>query len=170
MPAIHKIAFLGFFGVAMRLIMAAANGRIPDQWKLPAGGGVFVVFTVAALIQMGGEKARIAMKKTDNRLIRRVLARHLLPLRERPDDEREILLKAYQRVEGPLVVRSIQVLNQAISLGAAILLIGVLLALITFLVPVLGGMMILGGGVLFLFFRYGIGHRNQVPGKVTDKA
>lgn len=170
MPAIGQVAFLGSFMVSLRLIMMAAHGQIPDQWELAAGVGVFVVLAGASLIQMGQEKTAIAMRQTIVRLIRRILARHLLPLRERTDEERVPLLKAYHRVEPFFVNRSTQVLNQILALGAAMLLIGVLLTLLTVLVPPLGLTMIVGGIGLFLYFRYRITHCVPVPAEVTARA
>ena len=169
-PVLNRICFLGSFGLSLKAITSAAKGKIPEHQHLLVALGILGVFTVAGIIRWAGSRIESSFRKASVAMIRRVVAGHLVRGRELGREEAKTVLADFRKVESRFVKTCSRILVDFMDLLAALFLIGVLTSLITWVLPVVGLLMVVGGLVTFSFFRFRIRRRKEISQESSAEA
>lgn len=151
LPILNRIAILGSFGLAMKLIIAAARGEIHPEWRWATALGIVLAFGLAGLLRRTGEQVSLALESSSLRIARRILAENLIKARELPKAQRRRIARRFQKVEDSLARKWSAIQVNLVELAASLAVIGVLMALVTWVLPLIGVIMV-GGGILALCY------------------
>ena len=151
LPILNRIAILGSFGVALKLITAAARGEVDPEWRWAASVGVVLAFGLAGLIRWTGEQVSLAFEISSLRIARRILAENLVKARELPNVRRGRIARRFRKVEGSIARKWSAIQVNLVELAASLAVIGVLMVLVTWVLPLIGVIMV-GGGILVLCY------------------
>lgn len=151
LPALNKIAILGSFGLAVKLILASARGDIPPQWRWSIALGIGAAFTLSGLIRWAGDKISIALDSSSLRIARRIMAGNLLKARELLKEERREVRKNFRKVEASIVKKWSSIIIDVVDLVSSFVMIAILIMLITWVLPLIG-LLMMGGGIIMLCY------------------
>lgn len=156
MPALNRLAMLGSFGLAIKLILASATGKIEPEWRWAIALTLAATFALSSLIRWTGDKVFIALHTTSLRIVRRLIANNLLGARELMKKERGKVARNFRKVEARLVRKWSTILVNIVDLAASGVMIAILMTLVTWVLPLVGGLMMSGGILVLLYFCFRI--------------
>jgi len=163
LPTLNKIAILGSFGLAVKLILASARGDIPLQWRWSIALGIGAAFTLSGLIRWAGDKNSIALDSSSLRIARRIMAENLLKARGLLKEERREVTKNFRKVEAGIVKKWSSIIIDIVDLVSSFVTIAILIPLIIWVLPLVGVFMMVGGSIMLCYFCFRIKKSKEAP-------
>ncbi len=163
LPALNKVALLGSFGLAIKLIAASAKGQIEAEWRWSITLGIVFAFILAGMIRWATDRIAIAIDISSVRIARRIMAGNLMTARSLPKKERRKVARKFKRAEAGIVRKWSTIMINLVDLTASLVIIAVLMSLVTWVLPLIGIIMMAGGMIVLLYFCFRIKRAKANP-------
>jgi len=153
LPALKQVAALGSFWVSGRAIHLAITGGIPPEQEWSTGAGVFLSLAIASALLWIAGISEVRLKKCLYRLVRCIFAEVLAAFRTLPEEARSSALQEFRKGEAELLRKSVEFIFTFIALCGDLLLLAALSLMISYISPVIGIILILGGAFAMFLLR-----------------
>lgn len=153
LPAVNRITNIGSFGVAVKAINMATQEDLTPEKVYMIAGVVVGVFVLAGLIRSAAGKIELAIDGIALKMVRGIVADQLVALQKAPEDVRQKQLEVFVKGERQFVKNASGLLTDLIKFVSLILVVVLLMALISWLAPLVAGVLIAGLVVILFMMR-----------------